>query len=896
MRRTILTYQLTALLFAISLAGCSGLTNPGGTTQPVAPSLMVQPVSVTVTAGQAATFSVSATGTAPISYQWRRNTANISGATAASYTIPATTTADSGSKFDVVVRNNSGSITSSQATLTVNAATAAPAITTQPSNLTVTAGQAATFSVVASGTAPLSYQWRKNTANISGATASSYTTPATTSADNGAKFDVVVSNSAGNITSAQATLTVNSAPVAPTITTQPVNQTVNAGQAATFSVVASGTAPLSYQWRKNTANVSGATASSYTTPVTTSADNGAKFDVVVSNSAGNITSAQATLTVNSAPVAPTIITQPANLTVNAGQAATFSVAASGTAPLTYQWQKNGSAITGATAASYTTPVTTTADSGELFRVVVSNSAGNVTSNSATLTVNPETSNSTVDVITYHYDNGRDGQNLNETALTPANVNSTLFGKKGEFSVDGKVDAQPLYLSQVTIGGQKKNVLYVATEHGSVYAFDADSIGGTTSAFLWKTSTLGGGETTSDNRGCGQVSPEIGITATPVIDRSRNAIYVVAMSKNSGGTYFQRIHALDLTTGQELFGGPMNITATYPGTGDNSSGGNVVFDPKQYKERPGLLQISGTIYTTWSSHCDARPYTSWVMAFSADTLAQTSVLNLVPNGSEGGIWMAGTAPAADAAGNLFFILGNGTFDTTLNASGFPVNGNCGNCFVKLSTSTGLKLADYFTPHNTVAESNADTDFGSGGGILMLDVTDSGGNTRHLAVGAGKDSLIYVVDRDAMGKFNASTDQIYQEISGQLGGGVFSMPAFFNNTVYYGAVGDALKAFPVTAARLAAAPSSQSTHHFGYPGTTPSVSANGTTNGIVWAIENSGAVLYAFDATDLTKELYDSNQAANSRDHFSGNKFITPMVVNGKVYVGTATSVAVFGLLP
>ena len=675
-----------------------------------------------------------------------------------------------------------------------------------------------------------------------------------------------------------------------------MNVTVTAGQTATFSVSASGTAPLSYQWRKNTTNISGATAASYTTPATTAPDNGAKFDVVVSNGAGSATSNQAILTVNAAPVAPTITTQPANQTVAAGQTATFSVVASGTAPLTYQWQKNGSAISGATATSYTTPVTTTADSGELFRVVVSNSVGSVTSNSATLTVSPGTGNSTVDVITYHYDNGRSGENLNETALAPANVNSTQFGKKGEFAVDGKVDAQPLYLSQVTINGQKKNVLYVATEHGSVYAFDADSINGTTSTFLWKTTTLGSGETTSDNRGCGQVSPEIGITATPVIDRGRNAIYVVAMSKNSSGSYFQRLHALNLSTGAELFSGPQTITATYPGTGDNSSGGNVIFDPKQYKERPGLLQINGTIYTTWSSHCDIRPYTSWVMAFSADTLAQTSVLNLVPNGSDGGIWMAGTAPAADPAGNLFFILGNGDFDTTLNASGFPANGNCGNCFVKLSTSSGLKLADYFTPHNTVAESNADTDFGSGGGILLLDVMDSGGVTRHLSVGAGKDSIIYVVDRDSMGKFNASTDQIYQEISGQLGGGVFSMPAFFNNTVYYGAVDDALKAFPVTTARLAAAPSSQSTHRFGYPGTTPSVSANGTTNGIVWAIENTGAILFAYDATDLTKELYNSNQAANNRDHFSGNKFITPMVVNGKVYVGTPTSVAVFGLLP
>jgi len=502
--------------------------------------------------------------------------------------------------------------------------------------------------------------------------------------------------------------------------------------------------------------------------------------------------------------------------------------------------------------------------------------------------------SSTDVITYHYDNQRTGQNLNEVTLTPANVNSTKFGKLGEFTVDGKVDAQPLYLSNVSISGNKKNILYVVTEHGSVYAFDADSINGMTAASLWKTSTLGSGETTSDNRGCGQVSPEIGITATPVIDRTRNAIYVIAMSKNSAGNYFQRLHALDLATGAELFGGPKNITATYPGSGDNSSGGNVVFDPKQYKERPGLLEINGTIYTTWASHCDIRPYTSWVMASSASSLAQTSVLNLVPNGSDGGIWMSGAAPAADVAGNIFFLEGNGTFETTLTAQGFPSNKDCGNCFVKLSTSGGLALVDYFTPHNTIAESNADLDLGSGGAIVLPDMKDATGATRRLAVGGGKDSTIYVADRDNMGKFNANTDQIYQAIP--MGGQVFSMPAYFNGTVYIAVVGNALKAFPVTNAKLASVPSSQSTHVFSYPGVTPSVSASGASNGIVWAIENSGAILFAYDATDLTKELYNSNQAANSRDHFSGNKFITPIVVNGKVYVGTPNSVAVFGLLP
>ncbi|MGC1606909.1 MAG: hypothetical protein WA748_15390 [Candidatus Acidiferrum sp.] len=774
-----------------------------------------------------------------------------------------------------------------------------PTIAAQPASQAVAVGQAVTFSVTAAGTAPLTYQWLKNNAIISGATTASYTTPATVASDNGAKFDVLVSNSVGSVVSAMATLTVNAAAVAPAITTQPANQTVTVGQTATFSVIATGTAPLGYQWLKNSANITGATAASYTTPATASTDNGAQFDVVVSNGAGSKTSTMARLTVNAAALAPTITTQPANQTVIVGQTATFSVTATGTAPLTYQWQKNSANIAGATSATYTTPATASTDTGAKFDVIVSNGLGSQTSTMATLTVNPANS-STINVVTYHYDNLRTGQNLNETILTPANVNSTTFGKLGAFTVDGLVDAQPLYLSAVampTVG--TRNVLYVATENDSVYAFDADSVNGNTGTFLWKVSLLATGETASDNRGCGQVTPQIGVTSTPVIDRSRGshgAIYLVAMSKDANGNYHQRLHALDLTTGAELFGGPTTVQATYPGTGDDSSAGNLVFDPKQYKERPGLLEIGTTIYTMWSSHCDARPYTSWVMSYDANTLAQTSVLNLVPNGSEGGIWMAGTAPAADASGNIYFMVGNGDFDTTLNASGFPTNANCGNCYVKLTSTAPITLLDYFTPLNTVAESDSDTDFGSGGPLLLPDLVDASGNTRHLAVGSGKDSVIYVVDRDNLGKFNGGQDNIYQQISGQLGGGVWSKPSYFNNTVYYGAVGDHLKSFPIVDAQLAATPATQSSESYAYPGTTPSISANGTMNAIVWAVENgSTGVLHAYNATNLTNELYNSNQAANNRDQFSDNKYVTPMVANGKVYVGTPNSVVVFGLL-
>lgn len=355
-----------------------------------APTITAQPANQTVTAGQTATFTVVATGTAPLNYQWQKNGSAISGATSASYTTPATASTDNGSAFKVVVSNSTGSVTSAAASLTVNAA-AAPAITQQPQSQTVQAGQSAIFTVAVSN-GPCHSFWYINGAGYYGSVGStiSYTIPNTTLAMNGWTVSVNLyscgSTGANAGYSQTAKLTVNSATGAPSIDAQPANQTVTAGQTATFTVAATGTAPLSYQWQKNGAAISGATSASYTTPATSTSDSGTAFKVVVTNSAGSATSNSATLTVNTAQVAPSITTQPANQTVTAGQAATFSVVATGTTPLSYQWQKNGSAISGATAASYTTPATTSSDNGATFQATVSNSIGSVTSNSATLTV------------------------------------------------------------------------------------------------------------------------------------------------------------------------------------------------------------------------------------------------------------------------------------------------------------------------------------------------------------------------------------------------------------------------------------------------------------------------------------------------------------------------------
>lgn len=525
------------------------------------------------------------------------------------------------------------------------------------------------------------------------------------------------------------------------------------------------------------------------------------------------------------------------------------------------------------------------------------------------------------VLTYHADNARTGDFSHETILTPANVNKSTFGKRFVIPVDGKVDAQPLIVLHVAIPGHgTHNVLYVATENDSVYAFDAD-----TGATLWHARLLKSDETPSDRRNCSQVIPVIGVTSTPVIELKsgpHGTIYVVAMSKDSKGDYFQRLHALDIVTGREEFGGPVEVTGKYPGDGAGSKNGKQTFDPKQYEERAGLLLLNHVIYTAWASHCDIDPYTGWIMGYNEHTLKQTSVLDFTPNGSEGSIWMSGAGMAADSAGNIYFLAANGTFDTTLNAKGFPDKGDFGNAFVKVSTADGgLDVSDYFGMFNVVHENDTDEDLGSGGALVLPPMRDASGHVHYLAVGAGKDRNIYLVNRLDMGKFNPKNNNgIYQELPEALSGREFvtmpaylngckfsrpayfnarefGMPAYFNGQLYYGAANDRLRAFRFKDAKLIPVPASESLQQFVYPGATPSISANGRSDGIVWATENGDpAVLHAYDADNLAHELYNSNQAGE-RDHFgAGNKFITPVIANSKVYVGTMSGVGVFGLLP
>jgi len=505
----------------------------------------------------------------------------------------------------------------------------------------------------------------------------------------------------------------------------------------------------------------------------------------------------------------------------------------------------------------------------------------------------------VSVLTYHYDDARTGQNTQETTLSPANVASSTFGLKFTQRVDGYVYAQPLYVPGVNIPGQgTHNVVYVATENDSVYAFDADTGRPTNPRPLWRAKlldrTLGERAVPSRDTNCADLIPKVGITSTPVIDPGTSTLYVLAKVKQRGSQYAQKLHALDLATGVEKLGGPVVIQATVSGTGDGSNGGTIAFDPLREHQRAALTLANGNVYIAWASHCDNGPYHGWVMAYDQTSLAQVAVYNTTPDGGLGGVWQSGGGPALDAGGNLFLATGNGTFDAQQPT---PPNDDYGDTLLQLTPA--LSFVDYFTPFNEDALNQADNDLGSGAPLVL---PDQSGPNPHLVVITGKEGTIYVVDRDAMSGFHADGDHIVQSLVGAVGG-TWSMPAYWNGNLYYGGAGDSLRAFGLTGGSppLTASSTSSAPETFGFPGATPVVSADGATNGIVWALQTDAysskgpAVLHAYDATDLSQELYSSDQAGRRDVPGRAVKFTVPVVANGKVYVGTENHLAAFGLL-
>jgi Bacterial Ig-like domain (group 2) len=536
-----------------------------------------------------------------------------------------------------------------------------------------------------------------------------------------------------------------------------------------------------------------------------------------------------------------------------------------------------------------------------------------------LSVTNHTSNSIgfAGVFTQHNDISRTGQNLNESILTPANVNTATFGKLFSQAVDGYIYAQPLYVPNVTIAGGTHNVIYVATEGDSVYAFDADSNTGTNGGLLWHASLIdtahgaAPGATTVNiqaelGSGCTDLVPQVGITSTPVIDPSSGTMYAEAKSKENGNIV-HRLHAIDITTGAEKLPGPAQITATVPGTGDG--GTTVTLDGLHHLNRPGLLLLNGSIYVAYASHCDDTPYHGWLFAYNASTFTQTSLFLTTPNGSAnstlGGFWMSGAGVAADSNANIFIASGNGLFNTT----NVPAQ-ELGDTIMKLfnTGSSRLSLVDYFTPYDQSNLDEGDTDVGSGGVLLLPDQLTGG--VTHELVEAGKEGTIYVINRDQMTAGNLHycqtgcnnrDPQITQEIQKEING-LWSAPAYFNGTVYFCGQQDTIKAFPLSNGLLSTSPSETSDREFPFPGCTPVVSANGNTNGIIWAVDastygNAGAslgpaVLYAYQAGTLGTPLWTSSETGNDT---AGNavKFAVPTIANGKVYLGTQTELDVYG---
>jgi hypothetical protein len=721
------------------------------------------------------------------------------------------------------------------------------------------------------------------------------------------------------------TITSASTTLAVTTTSLPSGQ-VGVSYIATLNATG-GTTPYTWALTGGTlpAGLSLSSSAGTISGTPTATANATSLTITVKESSNPAQSKPVTLPVTVEPSNLTVAVSPKRAAIVIGQ--TLGITPTTSDYLGVKWTASGTGCSGTMCGTFSagssqtgvSVVYTAPSSPGLYTLTASTAFNSSISASLTVAVTD-----LAGVTTYHNNLARNGANTQEYALSPTTVTSSTFGKLNSCPVDGAIYAQPLWISNLTISSTKRNVVFAATQHDSVYAFDADNPG-SPCAPLWHANLVdsahGGvaGETsipsgiTGAPIASGDISPEMGVTGTPVIDPISNTLYVVSKSwVSSGPQFFQRLHALDLLTGNEKFSGPVSISATFPGTGDG--GTTTTFLPGQQNQRPGLALVNGVVYIAWSSHGDKTPYYGWVIGYNASNLSQVVVFNDAPNVGQGGIWMSGGAPAADSSNNLYLITGNATFDAS-NAS--PPNNDYGDSFLKLTPS--LSVSQYFTPSDQASDNLNDQDFGAGGAAVLADLPANGSNPTHLVIGGGKDGALYLLNRDNLGGVGDSN--AWQVVS-TSSGGIFATGAFWNSHFYIAFWSSTLNDYVLsnTTAKMSLAKNATNPT-YNFPGASPSVSSMPDfSNGIVWALDQSTycteqsagcgpVVLHAYDATNITTELWNSSQGSGNA---AGNavKFTVPTVADGKVFVGTrgnnagdvdgSTSIPgeldIYGLLP
>ena len=916
------------LAFALLLYGC---TNGGGGTTPPPPST---PLALSVSLSPTTVSVLVATGTQAFTASVQNDSQNrgvtwalsgvgcsgatcgtLSNATTTSVTYTAPANQPTPSTVTLTATSLADNTKSSSTTITL---TLPVSVSVAPISASVAVSATQQFTPTVSNDAQnKGVTWSLSGAGCSGATCGVISSTGLYTAPSAVPSPATVTVTATSVSdpsrTAAATVTVIAAVVI-VVTVSPANQSLQTNGTQNFTAsLQNDSQNKGVTWALSGAGCSGATCGTLsnvtTTSVTYTAPTAVPSPATVALTAKSVAdttkTASATITVISGSITVSISPKRAGVTVTQG----LSVTATTNDGAGVNWTATGGNF------SLTTSLT-----GVAVIYTAPGSAGSYTLTATSVTDDTKSASVTVGVTdlagvaTYHNNLSRDGTNTHEYALTTSNVTSSTFGKLFSCAIDAPAYAQPLWVPNLAIGGGTHNVVFVASSHDTVYAFDADK---SPCVNYWTASLLGAGETylNTGDVGTSDISPDIGIVGTPVIDLSSKTLYVVSKSKASG-TYHQRLHALNLADHTEKFGAPYDLTSsiTVPGNGDGARNGVVPFNTLRENQRPGLaLLVNEVVYITWASHGDNGPYHGWVIGFAANNIgagpAPNAVWNSTPNAvsgfsaSDGGIWMSGGAPAADSSNDLYFLTGNGSFDADKGGS------NYGDSTIKLGTSGGLHVIDYFTPDNQASLASGDADHGAGGAAILIDQASA--LHPHLLIGGGKAGTLFLVDRDNMGQYSPSGNNVLQQLS--VGRGIFATAAFWNNSLYVAAASDCgncggpLTHYSFNTSTQQFSSASQSAHTYNFPGSTPSVSSVGTNQGIVWALDNSqyctsGAnsgcgpsVLHAYDATDLSKELWNSTQGSGNS---AGNavKFTVPTVANGKVYVPTQTELTVYGLLP